>query len=320
MIMKSKLLLLALAGVVSLNLSQAAEVVQSTHVYKSVNGLDIKAEVYSYPDERERAAVVWLHGGALINGGRQGISGRVRKFAMENGYVLVSFDYRLAPETQLPGIVEDLEDAFRWLRKEGVKKFRINPARIAVTGGSAGGYMTLTSGFRVKPTPTVLLSFWGYGDLVGDWYSKPSPHPRHNRVQISASEAFAQVKGPPIANSRDRKGNGSLFYLHCRQTGTWPKAVSGWSPQAQAQKFYPFMAAKNVTSTYPPTALIHGTEDTDVPFRQSEMMAEEFSKHGVKYLFLPIKGGEHGLAGGDRGEIDSAYQKAFEFVRAQLEK
>lgn len=317
--MKMRCLIL-IAGILGGIGIDAAEAVKSTHVYKTVEALEIKAEVYSYGDDRVRPVVVWLHGGALINGGRQGISGRIKQFARDNGYVLVSFDYRLAPETQLPAIIEDLEDAFKWLIREGPRKFNIDPQRVAVTGGSAGGYLTLTSGFRVKPAPTVLLSFWGYGDLVGAWYAEPSPHPRHNRVKVSEMEARAQVQGPAIANSKDRNGTGLLFYIYCRQSGGWPTAVTGWNPHAEPEKFYAYMPVMNVDPEYPPTAMIHGTLDTDVPFAQSEMMVKEFKKHGVAHMFLAVSGGEHGLGGADRAEIDTAYAKAFAFVKARLEE
>ena len=80
------------------------------------------------------------------------------------------------------------------------------------------------------------------------------------------------------------------------------------------------MPVKNVTTDYPPTVLIHGTADTDVPFEQSEMMAKEFEKHGVPFQFHRIANAEHGLSGGDRKEIDEAQRKAFEFVKLRLEK
>ncbi|MBG89966.1 MAG: alpha/beta hydrolase [Verrucomicrobiales bacterium] len=293
---------------------------KSTHVYKTVGDLKIHADVYSYADEKVRPVVVWLHGGALINGGRQGVSGVVGRFAEENGYVLVSFDYRLAPETKLPGIIEDIEDAIRWLRKEGPAKFHIDPKRIAISGGSAGGYLTLTAGFRVQPSPQALLAFWGYGDLVGDWYSKPSPHPRHNRIKVTKEEAMAQIAGPPIANAKDRKGNGSMFYLYCRQTGGWPKAVSTWDPIKEAEKFRPYEPVRNVTRSYPATVLIHGTKDTDVPYNQSVMMAIELGKVGVPHMFLPVADGEHGLAGANRANVEAFYRQALRFVKRELER
>ncbi len=290
-----------------------------TYVYKKVGDLEIKADVYQYADQKTRPVVVWIHGGALINGHRAGISGRVRQMAFDIGYVLVSIDYRLAPETKLPGIIEDIEDAFKWLRKDGPKLFHIDPGRIAVTGGSAGGCLTLTAGYRVKPRPQVLVAFWGYGDLIGDWYSKPSPHARHQRVKLSREEAWKQVSGPPISDSRDRKGNGGAFYQHCRQHGTWPRAVTGWNPIKESKKFFPFMAVKNVDKDYPPTVLIHGTADTDVPYEQSVMMVEQFKKHGVTHELHSIKNGEHGLGGGDPKKIDAAYEAAFEFLKKRLE-
>ena len=290
----------------------------STHVYKTVDNLAIKADVYRQDNDSIRPAVVWIHGGALIMGNRSDISGRVKKYAFDKGYILISIDYRLAPETQLPDIIQDIVDVFDWIRRDGPRLFNINPDRIAVVGGSAGGYLTLTAGYRVRPRPTALLSLWGYGDLIGDWYSTPSPHPRHHQSQLTRDEAYRQVSGPPISDVRDRMGDGGAFYQYCRQTGTWPQAVSGWDPHKEPERFYPYMPVRNVTTDYPPTALIHGTDDTDVPYEQSTKMAEQFQKHSVPHVLMSIPGGEHGLGGGDPKLIDTAYEKAFAFVDDHL--
>jgi acetyl esterase/lipase len=305
--------------VLPMDLSAESKPKLHTYVYKTVGDLKISADVYEYEDDKTRPAVVWIHGGALITGNRAGVSSSVRDMAFEKGYVLVSLDYRLAPETQLPGIIEDIEDAFLWLRTDGPKKFHIDPNRIAVTGGSAGGYLTLITGHRVKPRPQVLVAFWGYGDLVGDWYSKPSPHPRHLQIKSTREEAWKQVSGPPISDSRLRKGDGGKFYQYCRQTGEWPEAVTGWDPVKEPQKFAPFMPAKNVDAHYPPTVLIHGTVDTDVPYEQSLMMARELKKHGINHELISIPNAEHGLVGGDPKEIDAAYRRAFQFLKRELE-
>ena len=304
----------------SLRSSNAAEAktVLKTYTYKKAGDLEIKADVHRRDDQTVRPVVVWIHGGALINGHRAGISGRVKQWALNSGYTLVSIDYRLAPETQLPEIIHDVEDAFAWIRRDGPKLFHADPERLAVTGGSAGGYLTLMSGFRVEPKPNVLVAFWGYGDLVGDWYSKPSPHPRHHSTKLTREDALAQVSGPPISDSRERQGNGGAFYQHCRQHGSWPKAVSGWDPHAEPEKFYPFMPVKHVDGNYPPTVLVHGTTDTDVPYEQSVMMQQEFEKHNIRHELLSIPNGEHGLAGGDPQLIDNAYRKAFKFADEYL--
>lgn len=297
-----------------------AEVKMTTHTYKAVGSLEIKADVHREADDTVRPVVVWIHGGALINGNRTNFPGHLRDAALKAGYAFVSIDYRLAPETQLSEIIADIEDAMKWVHDKGPALFRANPDRIAVAGGSAGGYLSLTAGFRARPRPVAIVSYWGYGDLVGPWYSTPSPHPRHNALKISPEDAAKQVTGPPISDNRDRKGNGGLFYNFCRQTGSWPKAVSGWDPHKQPEKFHPFMPLKNVTRDYPPTFLLHGDADTDVPFEQSTLMAAEFKKHGVDHVLRNIPGGEHGLDEGDRKQIDAAYRDAFEFLRTRLDR
>jgi acetyl esterase/lipase len=291
-----------------------------TFTYKTVGDLAVKLDVYRGHDDQIGPAIVWIHGGALIGGNRTDIDRRVKKHALDASYVLISIDYRLAPETQLPEIIQDLEDAFAWIGRDGPRLFKIDPAWIAVAGGSAGGYLTLTSGFRVRPRPAALLSLYGYGDLIGDWYSTPSHHPRHNRKKHSREEALRQVSGPAVADSRDRNGNGGLFYEYCRQTGTWPTAVSGWDPKTEAERFYPFMPVRNVTAEYPPTVLIHGTNDTDVPYEQSVLMAEQFKQHKVPHKLISIPNGEHGFGGGDPKLVEEAYAKAFAFVDERLRK
>jgi dipeptidyl aminopeptidase/acylaminoacyl peptidase len=135
---------------------------------------------------------------------------------------------------------------------------------------------------------------------------------------MSSEEAHRQVSGPPVSDDRDRQGDGSAFYQHCRQLGIWPREVSGWDPRTEAARFHAFMPLRNVTKDYPPALLIHGTDDTDVPYEQSMLMAEEFIKHGLEYEFISIPGGEHGLAGGDPHRIDAAYDSALAFVKRHL--
>lgn len=296
--------------------AQAAQL--TTFAYKRVGELEIKADVWRAPDTLPRPTIIWIHGGALINGHRGGINNRVKKMALDAGYVVVSIDYRLAPESKLPEIIEDLEDAIRWVHEQGPELFHADTSRVAVMGGSAGGYLTLTAGYRAKPRPDVLVAFWGYGDLIGEWYSTPSPHRRHNFVKPTKEEAFAQVGKSPISDARQRQGNGGLFYTYCRQHGIWPQQVSTWDPATEANKFDEYMPVENVSAEYPPTLLIHGTVDTDVPFKQSEMMVEQFSEHKVPHRLIAIKNGEHGLGGADPDEIDQAYAAVMEFLDAHL--
>ena len=290
----------------------------TTHTYKSLGGLAIRADVHHAQEDGVRPIAVWIHGGALIMGRRQGVPQPLLDRLLAAGFALVSIDYRLAPETKLPAIVEDVEDAFDWIRAQGPGLFQADPDRIAVLGSSAGGYLTLATGCRVEPRPQALVAFWGYGDLIGPWYATPSPHDRHHRIVMTREQALAQVSGPPISNSADRDGNGGAFYQHCRQHGIWPEQVSGWDPVSEAEMFVPYMPLRNVTPDYPPTLLVHGTADTDVPYEQSTLMAEEFRRHGVRHELLTFEGAEHGIGGSSSAESHRAYSAAVAFLQAEL--
>lgn len=290
-----------------------------THIYKSVGNLRIRADVHRAQDGIPRPAAVWIHGGALINGGRQGVPRLLKDLLLEAGFAVVSIDYRLAPESKLPAIVRDVEDAFHWIRRDGAKLFQAELGPVVALGSSAGGYLALTSGHRTRVKPSAIVSFWGYGDLIGEWYSTPSPHTRHYRTVIPREEALRQVSGPPISNAADRNGNGGAFYQHCRQHGIWPEQVSGWDPREEAEKFEPYMPLCNVDPDFPPTFLVHGTSDTDVPYEQSSLMAEQFRRHGVPFELLSVEGAEHGLAGTDAGALPSAYKAAVTFLRTVVD-
>jgi acetyl esterase/lipase len=292
---------------------------ETTVAYRTVGEHEILVDVHRPAGDDVRPAIVWIHGGALIMGGREGVPPQLVSLANEKGFALLSLDYRLAPETKLPEIVSDIETFFRWLASDGAKEFHLKADRVVVCGGSAGGYLTLVTGYRAVPRPRGLVALYGYGDLSGAWYSKPSPHPRHNRRKITAEEAAAQTDGTVISNARGRNGNGGLIYMHYRQNGIWPVEVSGFDRATMAERIVPFEPLRNVTEDYPPTLLIHGDNDTDVPYEQSEMMAAQLRQHGVPLTLKTIENGEHGLGGGDRQQIEEAYQFMREFIAEHLE-
>jgi acetyl esterase/lipase len=275
-----------------------------TQTYKRVGDLPLLADVY----RSGGPAVVWIHGGGLICGHRETIPDWLHEACAGAGFTLVSIDYRLAPETKLPEIVSDVEDALIWIAGR-----EANP--IAVVGESAGGYLALTAGYRVDPRPAAIVSLWGYGDLTGEWYSTPSPH---HESDVSRADALRQVAGPPVADERERPGDGLAFYLYCRRHGLWPKEVAGWDPDREAGKFHPYMAVVNVSPDYPPTMLVHGTSDTDVPYNNSVMMATELERHGVEHRLLTVEGAEHGLFGATESEVRDVTTEAARFLARHL--
>jgi acetyl esterase/lipase len=289
----------------------------ATYVYKRVGNLEIQADVYRPAGDALCPVLLWIHGGALIMGDRGGVDRRLRAPLLKAGYAIVSIDYRLAPETKLPQIIEDLRDAYTWLHDAGPKLFNVDTSRIAVAGGSAGGYLTLMTGFCVKPRPAALVSLWGYGDLAGDWYTKPSEFYRKQPL-VQKDEAWKGVSGPPVTTrARGDQGPGR-FYLYCRQQGLWTTNVAGLDPRTQDAALTAYCPVRNVTRDYPPTLFIHGTRDTDVPFEQSVEMDKELTRAEVEHKLIAIPNAGHGIGDGDPKLVSAAFAQALAFVERHV--
>jgi acetyl esterase/lipase len=290
-----------------------------TYTYKTVGTTPIQLDVYRPDDRRVLPVVVWIHGGALIMGSRAPVPQNLLDFCRHEGIALVSIDYRLAPETKVPAIAEDLNDAFAWLRAQGPKTLAIDPDRMVVAGGSAGGYMTLLAGATVRPRPKALVAYWGYGDLI--WYAEPSAHYRETSPLLSREEAQRDVGQGVVTGSegkaRIRPGRGN-FYRYLRQNALWIQEVAGLDPKKDRQVLDRYCPVRNVDSSYPPTLLVHGTADTDVPYSESETMARELARHGVPHELVTVRGAGHGLSGGNPAEVEKAYERSHEFIRKAL--
>jgi len=294
---------------------------KQTHTFKTVGDVRIQADVYRADDTKVRPVVVWIHGGALIMGNRKSVPKNLLDLCRDEGYALVSIDYRLAPEVKLPEIIADVEDAFRWVRDAGAKEYHLDADRVVVTGGSAGGYLTLMTGVVVKPRPNALVAYWGYGDVDGDWYTKPSEFYRKQVPLIDKEDADKGIGGKVITGSEDGidfKARGR-FYHYLRQNGLWTKEVTGFDPVKDKAKLDPYCPVRNVSPDYPPTTLVHGTEDTDVPYQLSADMAKELARHKVSHELVTVTGAGHGLAGGDKKLVADAHARSLAFIRAQLQ-
>src|SRR5207244_5136787 len=108
------------------------------------------------------------------------------------------------------------------------------------------------------------------------------------------------------------------FYLYLRQNGLWTREVTGFDPEKDSGKLDPYCPVRNVSRDYPPTLLVHGTEDTDVPYELSEAMARELARHKVPHELVTVPGAGHGLSGGDKKIVADAHAKALDFIRTWM--
>lgn len=102
-------------------------------------GPDVRLVIIDPPSRgRSRPAILHIHGGGMVLGVADTAVASKAPLALEHDCLVVSVDYRLAPETPFPGMQEDNYAALLWLHANAAQ-LGIDPARIVVMGESAGG-------------------------------------------------------------------------------------------------------------------------------------------------------------------------------------
>lgn len=212
--------------------------------------------------------VAFIHGGAWQGGDKRGGAGVVLPLVESGQYAGVSIGYRLTGEATWPAQIHDCKAAIRWLRGNA-RKYNLDPDRIGVTGGSAGGHLVAmlgTSGGVAELEGNLgehtgqssrvacVVDQFGPSDLLtmGGWHNGPkSPE--------------ARLIGGPVQENKE---------------------------QALAASPIEYVAKDN-----PPLMMIHGTNDQIVPFGQSEELLAALRKVGVEAVLIPVAGAGHGNFG-----------------------
>jgi acetyl esterase/lipase len=221
-------------------------------------------------------AVVCLHGGGWVKGSRKTNLPIMIKLA-EAGYVAVSVQYRLAQEAPFPGAVHDVKCAVRWLRANaGV--FNIDSDHIAAFGYSSGGQL---AGLLGLTTP--LDGLEGEGGFPT--FS--------SRVQVVVSYYG-------ISDLAAWHKDGGLLARFCLN-----KFLKG-PPDKEVKLYDQGSPISYARSDLAAVLLVHGTEDTLVPFKQSQSLEKKLKGAGAKVSLLPIKGAGHNFDGEAEKEADVA--------------
>ncbi|MBK1833547.1 alpha/beta hydrolase [Roseibacillus ishigakijimensis] len=144
-----KSLLLSLTALLVLPLTAEDFTPDRSVVYKEVDGLKLKLEVFEPEDlqpDDERPAIVFFFGGGWSGGSPKQFYPHARELA-GHGLVAFSANYRVKSRHQTTPFeaVEDAKSALRWLR-QNADTLGIDPDRIVASGGSAGGHLAACTG------------------------------------------------------------------------------------------------------------------------------------------------------------------------------
>ena len=219
--------------------------------------------------------VVCIHGGGFRAGKRDGYDGLIQNLA-RNGFAAVTVSYRLAPKYQFPAAVHDTKAAVRWVRANAAK-YGIDPDRIGVTGGSAGGHLAQFLGV----TP-------GVAEFEGDG---------GNSNVSSHVKCVVNVYGPSDFTKSYGKSVDAAEVLPLFLGGNLQTALPAHIRSSPLNW---------VTPNAAPTLCIHGTEDKYVAHEQAVWMIDRLKASGVEAQLLTLQGAGHGFKGKDANSADQA--------------
>jgi acetyl esterase/lipase len=220
-------------------------------------------------------AILCIHGGGFRAGDRQGYDKLCIRLA-ENGYVAATVTYRLAPKYQFPDAIYDCKAAVRWLRANAAK-YHIDPARIGVTGGSAGGH---------------LAQFLGVTNGVKEFEGDGG-----NPTQSSSVACVVNYYGP---------SDFTKSYGHSKDAAEVLPLWLGGDLEKAHRRHIEASPLYWVTPNAAPTLDIQGTKDNYVAYEQATWMVDKLKAADVEAELMTMEGAGHGFQGKDAEKADAA--------------
>jgi len=225
--------------------------------------LDIYRPGAGIPDGGRLPALIQVHGGGWILGSRaeQGIP--LLNHMAANGWIGFNADYRLSPRATLPEHVIDVKRAIAWVR-EHADELGVDPERIAITGGSAGGHLAALA--ALTPKDRSLQPGFEHADT-----SVMAAVPFYGIYDFQALDVYAYLRD-------------WLF----------EKVVLKATIEDAPKLYRDVSPTHRVNGDAPPFLIFHGDQDTLVPVEDARAFTKKLegsSRNPVLYVEMP--GAEH---------------------------
>jgi acetyl esterase/lipase len=251
-------------------------------VYGHKDGMALTFDVFR-PKKANGAAVIFMVSGGWVSAYSPPARAQIRyRELLDKGFTVISLRHGSSPKYVIPEIVADVRRAVRFIRYKA-KEWGVDPNRLGVWGGSAGGHLSLMIGTASDTgDPTASEPFLKESDRVASVVAYFPP------VDIRGI-----VRGPnPPASGTVLDRFPALNF-----------------DKEKAAEYSPIVF---VSPDDPPTLLIHGDKDELVPISNSKIIYEAFQKANVKTDFITITGAGHGFQGEDAKRATAAMVSWFE--------
>ncbi|MCE4267503.1 alpha/beta hydrolase [Rhodococcus globerulus] len=130
---------------------------------------DVPVRIYRPSPEQGLPVVQWMHSGGFTMGGLDQNEEYLRKLSIAANVVIVSVDYRLAPENPYPAALDDCREVWCWIKARPAELGETIGARMAIAGESAGGTIVFVLSQQLRdmglPMPDAQVSFYGTAEM-----------------------------------------------------------------------------------------------------------------------------------------------------------
>jgi acetyl esterase/lipase len=264
-------------------MAQAQTEIVPDVVYGHKDGLAMTFDVIKPKANANGAAVIFMVSGGWVSNYNPPQQTATRfKDLLDKGFTLIAVRHGSSPKYLIPEIVSDVRRAVRFIR-HNAKQWGVDPNRLGVFGGSAGGHLALVLGTASDN---------------GDPNAKEDFMKESDRV-ASVVAYFPPVDLRPLARGLNPQRTG----------GTLDRFPALNFEKEKAPDYSPIV---HVSPDDPPTLLIHGDKDNLVPVNNSKVIHEAFQKNNVKTQLIIIEGAEHGFRGEDAKRAGAAMASWFE--------
>ncbi len=223
------------------------------------------------PASPARPAVLWVHGGGWAGGERQPSPSDL---LATRGFVTATMSYRFSDEAIFPAQIHDVKAAIRFLRANA-NEYGIDPERIGIWGGSAGGHLAALAAVSE-----------GIAQLEGEG---GSPN------ESSAVQAAVPLC-PPTDFLVDWRSQ-TAYPPHPEVEAVIPALLGGndLNDPTIAERARLASPLRLVHPDVPPVLVVHGTLDDLVPVLQGRTFVETLLEHGIDASLLELPHDDHGL-------------------------
>lgn len=223
----------------------------------------------------------------------------------KHNYAFISADYRLAPQVGVKDILDDVKDCIAFIRNElptHIGPDVLDPTRLAVSGSSAGGYLTFLAGLYVDPKPTVLLCIYPIADPFGKFFTSSQLELLGDqRADPALVIEFMDPNGEVVTGNGDDSNRNKMYNYMLEKANLAPL----WRIDAGDTTY---SVAKNILERgLPPTYVVHPDADIDVGIEQSDEVVGVMVGLGLEVVYNRIHGLAHSFDEDEKVELEDMY-------------